>query len=374
MLFRKILVLWLLCGFSILHAQDKHVVMGKPGDYYIAHKVAGKESLSGIGRLYGFTARQLAQYNKLNPTAGLPIDVVINIPLTPENLGQQARNEYSVPVYHMAKKGDNLFRLSQQYYKVPVALLRSWNDLNTDVVKDGQAIIIGFINAPKSSTPSRVFGYDPMMPGNLNSTVPVVKTPPAAPLIQGPAPLKNPNVMDAAVDGSRELKGEMKPLTDNELLLLAGNQEKSKKAAELAAASAIVVPGMQVQAPLDEVRISDEDIVYTPKQNDEGYFGVVYAASEKSGEQVVRNGEAGIFKTLSGLTDRKFYVLMNDVFPGTIVRITASNKKIICARVLGALPEIKGAEGLLIRMSTAAAAALGMQNQTEFNISITYQK
>jgi hypothetical protein len=64
-------------------------------------------------------------------------------------------------------------------------------------------------------------------------------------------------------------------------------------------------------------------------------------------------------------------VLINEIVPGTIVRITSTNKKSICAKVLGPLPETKGAAGLVIRMSNAAAAALGVEDQ-RFIVSITY--
>ena len=64
-------------------------------------------------------------------------------------------------------------------------------------------------------------------------------------------------------------------------------------------------------------------------------------------------------------------MLINEIIPGTIVRITSVNKKSICAKVLGPLPETKGAAGLVIRMNNAAAAALGMEDQ-RFIVSITY--
>lgn len=71
------------------------------------------------------------------------------------------------------------------------------------------------------------------------------------------------------------------------------------------------------------------------------------------------------------MSDRKFYVLLNGVLPGTIVRITAPNNKIVCARVLGALPEIKGSGNLIMRMSNATALALGM-SEAVFSVSIIY--
>ena len=53
------------------------------------------------------------------------------------------------------------------------------------------------------------------------------------------------------------------------------------------------------------------------------------------------------------------------------MRITSSSKRSVCAKVLGPLPETKGAAGLVIRMDNAAAAVLGMDDQ-RFIVSITY--
>ncbi|MDP1841886.1 MAG: LysM peptidoglycan-binding domain-containing protein [Sediminibacterium sp.] len=339
--------------------------MGKSDDFYVIHKVAEKESLSSIGRIYGYTPKQLAQYNGINPNGVLPMGATVKIQMNAQNLSQRAENELSIPVYHMAAKGDNLFKLSQQYNKVPVAVLRNWNDLKTDIVKDGQAIIIGYVNGNKPLAPVRIFANDSLL--QSIAPLPVAESKPA---FQGQAPLKNPNVMDAAVDGPRELlKGTMIPLTDNELILLAQAQEKIKKDA---GPFQVSKPVSSQAAPLEEQRVSDDDIIYTPKLNDEGYFSAFYASAEKTTAPITKIGDAATFKSLSGLSDRKYYVLMNNILPGTIVRITASDKKSICARVLGELPEIKGAENVLLRMSNAAAAALGMQNQTQFSISLTY--
>jgi hypothetical protein len=116
---------------------------------------------------------------------------------------------------------------------------------------------------------------------------------------------------------------------------------------------------------------TEGDFSYRPRSNDEGYFAYTYYQRVKDRAYQYLTGDAAIFKTISGGNDRKFYVLINEILPGTIVRIMAPNKKTICAKVLGPLPETKGAAGLIIRMSNAAAAALGMDDQ-RFLVSITY--
>lgn len=82
-------------------------------------------------------------------SAVLSPGVKLKIPLSEENLVQEQEFATSEPVFHIAGNGENLFRLSQRYFKVPLAKLREWNDLKTDVLKKGQAIVIGFIGGAK---------------------------------------------------------------------------------------------------------------------------------------------------------------------------------------------------------------------------------
>ena len=340
---RKTFLLVLFCSYSLLQAQDKLVVQGAKDNFFVVHEVTEKESLSSIGRIYGFTAKQLAQYNDINVNAVLALGTKLKVQLTPDNFSGQANLETSIALYHISKRGDNLYQLSQLYNKVPVATLRKWNDLSSDNVRDGQAIIIGFINGPKTQSASKAFAD------------PTAQTATAKPIKAEPPPLKNYNVLDARIDGSRELKGELKPLTDNELLLYAASQEKIRKEYALNAGSTFK------QAPSDEAILSDDEIKYIPQPTDEGYFEMFFPKTNITSEKQSKTGEAATFNSTSGITDRKFYILVNNILPGTIVRITASNKKAICARVLGPIPELANSEGLLLYMSNSAAAALNMK-------------
>ncbi len=357
-----------LFALTSLEAQRKLIITGAVNDLYLTHTIGAKESLSSIGRFYGLTPRQIAAYNGINPQAVLPMNTDIKIPISEENIVQRPEYETSEPVYHIAGKGENLFRLSQRYFKVPVGSLRSWNDLKTDAVKDGQAIIVGYIGGVKWAA--------------INAAAPqqaqvFVQPPVLVPKSADPPPLKDPNIMDAVTDGSRELKGEMKPLSESDKYFKKSADEKARKAAE---AAAVIVPTPvsldefreKLQTPLDnEVKITEEDIHYIPKQNDEGYFGVIYAMEAGLKQSKSIQGQAGLFKTTSGVTDRKYYILVNDIIPGTIVRVTSSNNKSICARVLGPLPEIKGMESIQMRISNSAAAALGILDAL-FSVTLYY--
>ena len=87
-------------------------------------------------------------------------------------------------------------------------------------------------------------------------------------------------------------------------------------------------------------------------------------------------GVAAIFKSTSGWQDAKYYALMNNVTPGTIVRITnTNNNRIIFAKVLGELPPGRENEGLIIRISNAAAAELRISDkEPKFAAEVAYGK
>jgi LysM repeat protein len=82
---------------------------------------------------------------------------------------------------------------------------------------------------------------------------------------------------------------------------------------------------------------------------------------------------SSIFKTSSGWQDEKYYLLIDKVQPGTIVRVTnPANNVSVYAKVLGEMSGIRQNEGLDIRISNAAAAALQVTEPDKFIVKIIY--
>jgi LysM repeat protein len=290
------------CLFYLtVFAQERFEVMGKPPDVYIEHAVKDGESLQSIGKFFGLPPAKIAAYNSLNPAAPLSKNSRVKIPLSKDNLFQEKKDN-AQPVYHIIGPGDNLYQLSLAYNKVNIALLKEWNNLKTDVVKNGQAVIIGFIG---KGTPVK----PPVVVDNPNGavTTPVVKN-----------------------DVAPQTPAEKKPA-------MPENKKET-----------------------------------VPNTAEEGYFAVSYLQHSNNQLKQYRSGDAAFFKTVSGWVDHKYYVLMNDVAVGTIVRISGGpSNKYICAKVLGPLQEIKGGTSLLLRMSNSAAIILGVAD-TKIPVMVTY--
>jgi hypothetical protein len=123
----------------------------------------------------------------------------------------------------------------------------------------------------------------------------------------------------------------------------------------------------------EQSRIKDSvqktKLVQVSTTANEGYFASFFSSQKKAATFQTLNGTAAVFKSMSGWQDNKFYILTNELPVGTIVRITTSDLKSICAKVINALPEVGSA--VQYRLNDAAAAILGVTNKT-FQVSVTY--
>lgn len=158
-----------------------------------------------------------------------------------------------------------------------------------------------------------------------------------------------------------------------------GKKSISKKGKKRLGKRSAYVP-LKNPAPLkliadnkEKMRLSDSTLKSTMLVNntelEEGYFASLFTNQKKSASFQTLEGTAAVFKSVSGWEDKKFYILTNQLPIGTIVRITTSDLKSICAKVINALPEV--GNSIQYRLSDAAAAILGITNKT-FQISVTY--
>ncbi len=83
-------------------------------------------------------------------------------------------------------------------------------------------------------------------------------------------------------------------------------------------------------------------------------------------------GTSGLFQSQSGWKNGKYYMQMNGLVPGTVVKVTYKNTSVF-AKVLWNLSDTKENTGLQFRISDAAAAVLGIDvNAKTFDITVNY--
>lgn len=102
----------------------------------------------------------------------------------------------------------------------------------------------------------------------------------------------------------------------------------------------------------------------------EGFFTTQFRQNVEGRSEQTKTGAAMTFKSASGWADKKFYILMNDAPPGSIVKV-ANGDNAVYAKVLWSLGTQKENDGLDFRISTATAAALNITDE-KFNVTVTY--
>ncbi len=320
----------LLLSLSILSLQflsaQKNDLVVKSGDkgLYLEHKVAPRESFYALGRLYNVSPKFLATYNKLDLSKGLLIDQKLRIPLTDTNFTQEGGN--GTPVWYKAGDKEGLMTVSKKNKEVSLANLRWWNDLSVDEVKKDTKLIIGFLKSKEMQAIT----------------------------------IKNKPKQEESVG-----KMEEKPVV-TEPVITKQEKEEEKKEAEA-----------EIKAEKKEEKKDPPPVVKEERKvsiEGQGYF-------KKDFEQQIKiipvskneTVTSGIFKTTSGWSDAKYYLLIDKVSPGTIVKlINPSNNKSIYAKVLGEMAGIRQNEGYNIRISNAGAAALEITEQDKFIVKMSY--
>ena len=182
-----------------------------------------------------------------------------------------------------------------------------------------------------------------------------------------------------AKTGQTKKKVTKKKSTSKSSKSKKGSKNKSSKYSKSKKSVAKVAPVVRtaqwemIAQNKEQSRIKDSlqkiNLVQTSTASNEGYFASLFSSQKKAATFQTLNGTAAVFKSMSGWQDNKFYILTNELPVGTIVRITTSDFKSICAKVINALPEVGNA--IQYRLNDAAAAILGVTNKT-FQVSVTY--
>jgi LysM repeat protein len=305
----------------------------------ITHTVKAKESLTSIGRLYNINGRELATYNNIDYEKGLTLGQVLKIPAanaateTPKTetvkpVSVPARpvpaiatiladEKNSTPVYHTVAKKQTLYAISK-LHNTTVADIKKWNSLTADALSEGTKIIVGYSNGNKEQ------------PQQNNAVA-----------VKEPQVIKKVAEKDNAVENVKPVEIKNEP------------PQPVKK---YDAAPAL---------PVNEVKAVDFK---------GGIFKNIFDDQTKGNQLQTETGDGGIFKSTSGWQDGKYYCLHNTAAAGTILKITNNaTGKSIYAKVLDLIPDIKQNNGLIIRISNAAASVLGA-GENKLYCTINYSK
>ena len=312
---KKLLFLLVLFNAIVFctNAQPGQLIIKKGSQgLYLEHKVAPKEGLYSIGRLYSVNPKFIATYSNMD-LAGLSIGQVIQIPLTDTNFTQ--RSTSGVPVYYVTEANESLLKISNANNKVTLQKLHDWNSLSNDNITAGKKIIVGFLMSKE------------MAAVNANN---LLKEQPA----------KQQEKAVAKIEPQKEIRPvptEVKPAqqqttTEDKTLIKSEPQKETVKE-------------IKHEAQKTEPVFAKEQVVV--HGGEQGYFKTSFEQQVKA-IPVSKNETvtAGIFKTTSGWQDAKYYLLIDKVPTGTIVKIiNPENSKAVYAKVLGEMNGIRQNQG-----------------------------
>jgi LysM repeat protein len=311
------LLFFLFCTF-LGFAQAGLQVQSNARGMYVTHTVNAKENFYSIGRLYAISPKDIAAFNAVDMAKGLSVGQTIMIPLNATNFSQ--KDAKGVPVYYVVGGSEGLYRVSVKNNNVLMANLRKWNSLTSDNISAGQKLVVGYIVSQELK----------------NHTAAAPKT--ESPAIQPQQPVKEEVTQPVTVQTQKQPEPQ-KPQPTTEAKNVAVTTGKAPAA----------IGGA-------------------------GYFKKQFEAQSKSaaaGREITAT--SGIFKTASGWQDAKYYALMDRVEPGTIIQVVnPSNNKAVYAKVLGEMSGIRQNQGLELRISNAAASALGITDSEKFIVNVNY--
>ena len=287
-------------------------------DDYLVHTVKGGETLSAIAKHFHTTTGDIMRLNGMNTKSILKIGAKIKIP--------------------------------------PAASAKAASETASTAVPEPAAVVVPVPAAPKKETgTSQPIVHSVGEKETLYGIGKKYKV--SVPQITSWNNLKTTNIHK----GQHLIVGYM-TVGNAEAVPVNNTAADTKVTPQVIAAPAVIAPQTSTAIQVKKI---ETPVVQNGGSNDEGLFASFY---QKVGKEL--SGAAATFKTASGWLDKKYYVLMNNVTEGTVVKV-ASNNKTVYAKVLGPLPDIKEDSGLLVRISNAAAASLGISDN-KFPVTVHY--
>lgn len=309
----------------IIHAQDRLMVQSGNNGIYLKHTVAPKENYYAIGRLYNVPPKELAAFNSLDMNNGLQVGQTLMVPLAGYNFSQTQQT--GMPVYYQVGTSEGLYRVSVKNNNVPIENLRIWNNLSTDNIHVGANLVIGFLKGGEVAT----------------------------------AKAEGVNAKEVLVEKPAE---EIKAVAEKPAATATKAQEE---------VAVKINPEAKPQTPVTTNNSAPSVSASPGNVPASGYFTETFKQQiQKFPARKESSVTSGIFKTSSGWQDGKYYLLIDGVDPGMIVKlINPVNSRFVYAKVLGGMSGIRQNQGYNIRMSNAAAAALGADGD-KFTVTVNY--
>lgn len=301
---------------------------------FVRHILKAGETLSLLAKQYNTNVGDIMRMNNMHADTKLVYGSAIKIP---SNKKTKAEVQQPLPdktikvvanknmVRHTVAKGETLYSISKQY-NVSKEQIKAWNNLTDNSLKLGTNLIVGTSNssqpADKTITETKRQRVETTQPIQTNNII---------------QPEQKTEIANNVIEETKVDNADIK--TTNETL-----NSKPENIANNTTANNVLPQG-------------------------EGFFQDQFSGKIKHKKHV--SGISKIFKTSSGWSDGKYYILADNINPGTVVKLIADNGKSVYAKVLWNMNDLKESNNVDFRVSNATAAALH-ENTDAFNLTVYY--
>lgn len=305
MIYRVFSFLCLLAGcITAAQAQDTLWVQQQDNKPYLLHRIRNGETLALLAKRYTVPLALLADRNDVTYQDGLKPGRQFQIPIDKYNYVRIESMVDSRPLYYRPEPEDNLHSISRMF-NVSQSTIQRWNRMDDADVNSREPLLVGWISYDKTQQP---------FPATAPPPKPDTPTPAKQPIAKAVKPLQ-----------------PTRPLKDS-----------------LAAATA------KAADKEDDSDDADNSLAQQFREENQGM-----SPAEESG--------AAVFYPLKSAPAGIYYAFHNSARKGSVLKVlNPASNKMIYAKVIGPIPNLKEYHNAVIALSSNAMQALGAREKRMF--------
>lgn len=124
--------------------------LGTAGEKVVEHRMAQKQTLYSLAKFYGISVEELYLYNPGLKEKTVSTGQMVQVPVPNAAIKRYKEkgfvNKEHAPVYYVVRKGDTMYRISKVHFRMPADTIKQRNKLSTDVLKEGQMLLVGWMS------------------------------------------------------------------------------------------------------------------------------------------------------------------------------------------------------------------------------------
>ena len=353
---KKIFLLFITCAMFL------NVPLFAQNVKYTEHVLAQGETLSMLAEKYKTTVGDIMRLNGMHADTKLVIGQKIKIPASGQTVVRPGETKTTPPVNntkpvaqpvtkksgskeltHVVQPKETMYSISKKY-GVTIDQLQQWNYKKDNSLEIGEVLAVSVDGIPEAVKKRKEMETQKVMTAVPEQTPPLVA--------------KETIKVDDAAATNKAAQETADNATQQTKEAVVKQEEKKTP-----------LPPV-VAVPKKEEPKKERSVTNAASDGSDNFFAKDFSLIT-NGRASNANGTAMIFKTASGWSDKKYYVLMNEAPSGSIVKISAPNGNVVYAKVLWKLDDMKENKGLQFRISEAAAAALNIQGD-KFPLTVQY--